>query len=550
MHLNNQAQHVYVVSNAVSYTQNNTLSHFTNDVPQGSFPSGVFYEVALEMIGFNTKGLPADKTHVAVECEELRQLIRGEQYDKSLRIVAVESTKKGHNKFVYHEFKNRIYCILSSRDINRLTLRLTDLGGEQLKLAAGQTTIARLSIRKAMSNSNFMVRIQSNADQGSHDEFISKLPRTLELPGKWNVNLASITYPAAKSTVPIHASYEALFVKVNTKRRRKKKIPMFAREGTPYSQVIIEMLEVMYKVQTHRCVGYGCRGKRYPAGLTATFMGETMHLRSNRPIRIGGDIGDLKFLGFNPIVEGKTEFILSSYMLQKIPVPWDKAPTGRVLKLWYDAEYREYPVAIPSEIPASANVSAAADFFNAMGNALNSAIPNGSVSFIRTSQRNDAHAQTLSHIDKDLDSLFLFTRQPWVVTYLQISIPLAELLGFNMAGTADNTVFTQAIDLRMPLYKNPYVTPSRANVAFVYADIIKPVLIGGHYAPILRAFDVTDQDAGFVTQEFSHPDLVRVSNEVINNIEIKIAGPDGAALRFEDNAAPVLLTLQFEKINE
>jgi len=189
---------LYLTSTATTTNPNNTLSHFTNELPKHlHLPTEEGWGLTVQHISISNVFMLDYHTDVInIECMNIVPVIDSTRFSQ---IIGSFTYLPDNSGICYHEFYDRAYFKFLTSDVNNITIKLTDLDGEVIKLRDGTITIVKIHIDK-MDRDEFHIHCNSNPTKTYPDNkgelFTAELPRPLQLSGDWEVALTSITHPA------------------------------------------------------------------------------------------------------------------------------------------------------------------------------------------------------------------------------------------------------------------------------------------------------------------------------------------------------------------
>lgn len=167
---------------------------------------------------------------IKVKCNEIKDQILNEKSSKDLIIFCPEINKS--DKFFWHEFEAKTYCVLQNTLLQNITFELTDENDEPLPLISGIPTLLKLDIQAMdKGKKSFNVRITSNTKMhplNSRSSFTATLPQTLSLNSNWKVGLSSVNLPNSFNTLPSEVFISFLYyVNVNGEGKKSEKVEHF-----------------------------------------------------------------------------------------------------------------------------------------------------------------------------------------------------------------------------------------------------------------------------------------------------------------------------------
>lgn len=128
---------------------------------------------------------------------------------------------------------------------------------------------------------------------------------------------------------------------------------------------------------------------------------------------------------------------------------------------------------------------------------------------------------------------------PMYFAFLQFKFPLQFVLGFQQNY---NAVFGSIVAEFPPQLNRAY------DNMMIYADIVKPIMVGGVLVPLLRNVYVKQNEyfGQVVNHVIDHPMYLKTSCTSFNRIEVNIRSDDGVLIPFTE-AGITCLTLHFVK---
>lgn len=139
---------------------------------------------------------------------------------------------------------------------------------------------------------------------------------------------------------------------------------------------------------------------------------------------------------------------------------------------------------------------------------------------------------------------------------------LANILGFGNQNAILTSHDTPVIDPHPIESAFEDISPSDTNVEsltgvdlnanthniFIYSDIIKHVVVGNTYAPLLRILATNEQDHGrYVTKEFIVRNYVPLSSNYVKQISIDLRDGQGQNIQFTSGKVTVVLHFRMRK---
>lgn len=529
--------HVYIVSNSVSGYPLNTLTSFTNAVPRGFVDSRVKYEVGLEAIGFHLRHTtPFDV--VTVKCNQVLQRINGRFYDRFLRIFAVPNDVKT-NDYFFHEFKKVIYCDFSQTEIDSISLELQTLDGQFLPLMTGATSIARLHIREKMAADSFVLRVISNDSDDVHSDntssmFRAKLAHPLILGPDWEVSLNSFSHP---TLVPVHSPNSAHYLNILSIIPRTSGTPASVHDFNTQLLHNDTFSEFLVKFNEHVGLDY-MTGAR--SGLSFELIDEVMVITFRKTARVKAKPALFRMLGMPHAILptdglGWCIFYGVAGTVYKYSRPWTENEGliadmhGVVYVVQWATNFRVDTIELPSDDIPHTSISELEKMYGLLLNA-----------------KMEPLGLTLK-----LGANGKYKLVPKISKYMHImaSPDLMKMWGADVHDA--NNPYLVFISARRPyvLPHKPMFESRIPNLVLIYTDIIKPVLIGGNYARVLKVANIGGSSSGYVTHEFEKDEYAGLELNIINELEINIVQHDGSPLVFTDADKPCILSLAFRKKN-
>lgn len=167
---------------------------------------------------------------IKVKCNEIKDQILNESSSKDLIIFCPEINKT--DKFFWHEFEAKSYCVLQNTLLQNITFELTDENDLPLPLLSGIPTLLKLDIQAMeKSKKSFNVRITSNTKLhplNTRSAFTVTLPQTLSLNTNWKAGLSSVNLPNSFNTLPSEVFMGFIYyVNVNGEGKKLEKVEHF-----------------------------------------------------------------------------------------------------------------------------------------------------------------------------------------------------------------------------------------------------------------------------------------------------------------------------------
>jgi hypothetical protein len=135
---------------------------------------------------------------------------------KTTLAVVMYNSDRGRDAF-FHEVKVREFVELEGDRLENLQVLLQDAAGKQLRLASGQPTFVKLTLRE-MDSQSFMMRFSSRdvGASGINSNFVATLSVPLQLEAKeWQIALSSIQFPSTfKRMQDVELRQELIFIRL------------------------------------------------------------------------------------------------------------------------------------------------------------------------------------------------------------------------------------------------------------------------------------------------------------------------------------------------
>ena len=167
-------------------TYNNTLTKFSNDLPQ-LFDLKENWYVCLQSVGFSTnfaKNIFISRNEnniremleviswsskypdlIKVKCDQIQDQIFNNRFSQDIGILKINITPD-QNYYIY-EFENEQYAQLANTTLNKITITLVDKFNRPSNLHCGVSSFVRLKFKK-MTDNFFNVRAYSNFSTQFH----------------------------------------------------------------------------------------------------------------------------------------------------------------------------------------------------------------------------------------------------------------------------------------------------------------------------------------------------------------------------------------------
>lgn len=130
---------------------------------------------------------------------------------------------------------------------------------------------------------------------------------------------------------------------------------------------------------------------------------------------------------------------------------------------------------------------------------------------------------------------------------VQISKDLAHLFGYGAENFTSRRDFLDYVEFKVrnfnpgSTYKEIHmsipmnITYFLPSYTILYSDIVKPTIIGGNYANILKIFPIHSNDDDYVIHQFKDPEFFPLQNNEIKNISVLFKNHAGETLNFANN---------------
>ena len=118
---------------------------------------------------------------------------------------------------------------------------------------------------------------------------------------------------------------------------------------------------------------------------------------------------------------------------------------------------------------------------------------------------------------------------------------LSEVLGFNDQNSLGSFSGQEDTNELLHAAAAPDLARQTHNI-FIYSDIVRLVMVGNGYAPLLKLLPTNEQDRGkYVTKEFIDRYYMPLSSNYIKQITIDLRDDQGSNIRFTGGKVTVVL---------
>lgn len=221
-----QPDDIYLFSNSCTNIYKNTLTNFTNDLPQTlQVPKNEQWQICIQYISFNRKLINNYQPNIInIQCSLLNSLRNQNQIIGRFSYVPIQfplleqllpqNIKNDISYYLQsetietfeHNFEKPEYYDIITNDIQRINIKILDEKLNQIQLSMGHPTVIKLHLKK-MYHPSIILHIKSSDNDdlypnNSNNDFKININPPLELLEQWKVTINSIIFPNLFASFP------------------------------------------------------------------------------------------------------------------------------------------------------------------------------------------------------------------------------------------------------------------------------------------------------------------------------------------------------------